>query len=107
MSIQGFFDLINDSAVDAPPNMQDAPPNGRGQLASRGGTVAVGGITVDPVEADRINLQVVEEARQTGRRLGGVSVTHGLHRGPYGAAIFTEIMKAFVDGLHESIEEED
>ena len=93
--------------------MQDAPPNERSksgrkeQRASRGGTVEVGGIPVDPVEADRINLQVVEEARQTGRRLGGVAATHGLHRGPYGGAIFTEIVKAFVDGLHESVEEED
>ena len=89
---------------DAPPS---APPNGRGQLASRGGTVEVGGIPVDPVEADRINLQVVEDARAAGRRLAGVSVTHGLHKSPYGAVIFVEIVKAFVDGLHESIEEED
>ena len=79
---------------DAPPN---APPNGQGKRV----------IPVSPVEADRINLKVLEDARAAGRRIAGVSVTHDLHKSPYGAVIFVEIVKAFVDGLHESIEEED
>ena len=83
--------------MQQPGSSPNAPPNVQGKRV----------IPVSPVEADRINLKVLEDARAAGRRIAGVSVTHGLHKSPYGAVIFVEIVKAFVDGLHESIEEED
>jgi hypothetical protein len=83
--------------MQQPGSSPNAPPNEQGKRV----------IPVSPVEADRINLKVLEDARAAGRRIAGVSVTHNLHKSPYGAVIFVEIVKAFVDGLHESIEEED
>jgi hypothetical protein len=83
--------------MQQPGSSPNAPPNVQGNRV----------IPVRLVEAETVRRKVLEDARAAGRRIAGVSLTHNLHKSPYAAVNFVEIVKAFVDGLHESIEEED
>ena len=83
--------------MQQPGSSPNAPPNVQGKRV----------IPVSLVEAETVRRKVLEDARAAGVRIAGVSVTHNLHKSPYAAVNFVEIVKAFVDGLHESIEDED